>query len=80
MVNTRMKISLNAISMGIAVTFLLVLAFTQPLNFGFYFAIALFIAVLVCTARFIVSDHTAAEVYGGLALGAISMIAAWIFG
>ncbi len=80
MVNTRMKISLHAISMGIAVTFLLVLAFTQPLNFGFYFAIALFIAGLVCTARFIVSDHTAAEVYGGLALGAISMIAAWIFG
>lgn len=80
MINTRMKISLHAISMGIAVTFLFILAFTQPLNFGLYLSVGLLIAGLVCTARFIASDHTAADIYGGLTLGAISMIAAQVFG
>lgn len=80
MVNTRMKISLHAISMGIAVSFLFLLAFTQTLNFGVYLSIAVFIAGLVCTARFIVSDHTPAEIYGGLVLGALSMAAAAVFG
>jgi hypothetical protein len=80
MVNTRMKISLHAISMGIAVTFLFLLAFTQALNFGVYLAIALFIAGLVSTARFIVSDHTRTEIYGGFALGLLSMLAAQVFG
>lgn len=80
MMNTRMKISLHAISMGIAITFLFILAFTQPLNFGLYLSVGLLIAGLVCTARFIVSDHTAAEIYGGLALGSVSMISAQVFG
>lgn len=80
MVNTRMKISLHAISMGISVSFLFLLAFTQTLNFGIYLTIAVFIAGLVCTARFIVSDHTPAEIYGGLVLGALSMAAAAVFG
>ncbi len=80
MVNTRMKISLHAISMGIAVSFLFLLAFTQTLNFGVYLSIAVFIAGLVCTARFIVSDHTPAEIYGGLVLGALSIAAAAVFG
>jgi hypothetical protein len=66
--------------MGIAVAFLFILAFTQALNFGLYLSVGLLAAGLVCTARFIVSDHTAAEIYGGLALGAVSMIAAQIFG
>lgn len=80
MLNVRMKISLHAISMGIGVAFLFLLAFTQALNFGVYLALALFIAGLVCTARFIVSDHTQAEVYGGFALGVLSMAAAAVFG
>jgi hypothetical protein len=80
MANTRMKISLHAISMGIAVTFLFVLAFTQALNFGVYLAVGLLIAGLVCTARFIVSDHTQAEIYGGFVLGVLSMLAAQVFG
>ncbi len=80
MMNTRMKISLHAISMGIAVTFLFILAFTQALNFGLYLTVGLLAAGLVCTARFIVSDHSAAEIYGGLTLGAVSMIAAQLFG
>ncbi|MBI5373405.1 MAG: hypothetical protein HZA79_15385 [Sphingobacteriales bacterium] len=79
MANVKIKISLHAISVGIAATFILLMAFTQALNFGIYIAVSLFITGLVCTARFLVSDHTQAEIYGGLALGAVSMIVASFF-
>lgn len=76
MVNIRMKVSLHAISMGIVATFLLLMAFNHDLNFGIYLSLVLFIAGLVCTARFIVSDHTPAEVYIGLFTGIVSMLIA----
>jgi membrane-associated HD superfamily phosphohydrolase len=76
MVNIRMKVSLHAISMGIAATFFAMMAFNQDLNFGVYFSIVLLITGVVCTARFIVSDHTPSEVYTGLAVGIISMLVA----
>ncbi len=79
MANIIMKISLHAISMGVMLTFILLLAFSQPLNFGIYISAALLIAGLVCSSRFIVSDHFPKEVYGGLAVGAVSMlIAGWL--
>jgi hypothetical protein len=80
MINIKMKVSLHAISMGIVATFFSLLAFNQSLNFGFYLSVVLFITGLVCTARFIVSDHTSQEVYGGLVVGAVSMIIAGIVG
>ncbi|HEY6063535.1 MAG TPA: hypothetical protein VIV35_07995 [Chitinophagaceae bacterium] len=79
MTNIIMKISLHAISMGVMLTFILLLAFSQPLNFGIYISVALVITGLVCTSRFIISDHFPKEVYAGLAVGAISMlIAGWL--
>lgn len=79
MVNIKIKVSLHAISMGIMVAFMLLLAFQQNLNFGVYLSFALFITGLVCTSRFIISDHTPQEVYGGLVVGIISItIAAWV--
>jgi hypothetical protein len=79
MVNIKMKVSLHAISAGIVLTFFILMAVTQQLNFGIWLAIVFLLTGLVCTARFIVSDHTAQEIYGGLAVGAISMIIAnWV--
>lgn len=79
MANIYMKISLHAMSLGVMVAFILLLAFTQPLNFGIYITVSLLIAGIVCTSRFIVSDHTAKELYGGLLVGIISMlIASWL--
>ena len=46
---------------------MMLLALTQSVSFGVYISVALLIAGLVCTARFIVSDHTQKEIYGGLA-------------
>lgn len=80
MANIIMKVSLHAISMGVMLTFILLLAFTQQLNFGIYISVALLIAGAVCTSRFIVSDHFPKEVYGGLFVGIISMLAASLFG
>ena len=79
MANIKMKISLHAISAGVMATLFVLMAFSQELNFGIWLSVALFITGVVCTARFIVSDHTAAEVYGGLVTGAVSMlIASWV--
>lgn len=79
MMNIYMKVSLHAISTGVLVAFMLLMGMTQAINLGFYISIALLIAGLVCTARFIVSDHTQKEVYGGLAAGALALIAAnWL--
>lgn len=77
MANIRLKISLHAISVGLMLTFMSLLAFTQSLNFGVYLSTALLITGLVCSARLIVSNHTNAEVYIGLLAGAISMMIAW---
>lgn len=79
MVNIKMKVSLHAISAGIVLAFFLLMAFTQPLNFGIWLSVIFLITGLVCTARFIVSDHTPQEVYGGLIAGAASLLLAHWF-
>jgi hypothetical protein len=61
-------------------TFISILAISQELNFGLWLSVALLITGLVCTSRFIASDHTPAEIYGGLVAGAVSMLAANFIG
>lgn len=80
MANIIMKVSLHAISMGVALTFILLLAFSQPLYFGVYISVVLFTTGLVLTSRFIISDHSAKEVYGGLLVGIVSMLVAYFVG
>lgn len=76
MMNIRMKVSLHAISMGIVITFFASMALSQDVNFAIYLSLVLIIAGLVCTARFIASDHTPGEVYAGLSAGVASMLIA----
>ena len=79
MANIYMKISMHAIAMGVLISFMVLLAFTQAVNMGVYLSISFFIAGLVCTARFIASDHNAKEIYGGLLLGILALIVAnWL--
>jgi hypothetical protein len=76
--NIIMKVSMHAISLGVMVSFMMMLALAQGTGFGLYISIALLITGLVCTARFIVSDHSQKEVYGGLLIGIIcQLIANW---
>lgn len=78
MANIVMKVSLHSMAMGVMLGFISLLAFSQDLHFGVYLSVALLIAGLVCTARFIVSDHSQREVYAGLAAGILSVIIAKI--
>ena len=81
LVNIYMKVSMHSISMGILLAFMSLLAFTQAGNYTVYMAIAFLLAGLVCTARFVVSDHSAKEIYTGLLVGGLSqLIAAWADG
>lgn len=81
LVNIYMKVSMHAISMGILISFMLMLSFTQSGNYTIYLSAAFILAGLVCTARFIVSDHTPAEIYGGLSVGIVSLLlAVWADG
>ena len=76
-----MKVSMHAISMGIMLVFMSLLYFTQAGSFTFYMSVTFFIAGLVCTARFIVSNHTQKEIYAGLLAGGISqLLAIWADG
>ncbi len=79
MVNIKMKVSLHAISAGLVLTFFIIMGFTQDINVGTWLTVVLVITGLICTSRFIVSDHTPEEVYGGLVTGAVSLLAARVF-
>lgn len=77
MLNIKMKVSLHAIAAGVLSSFLILLALSGSVSSGIYISIGLFITGLICTSRFIVSDHTSAEVYTGLLVGIVSMLIAW---
>ena len=77
--NIRYKISMHATGVGGLITFFLLLAFSQREETALFVAIAFFIAGLVCTARFIVSDHTPKEIYSGIIVGILfQLIAVWL--
>lgn len=77
--NIYMKVSMHALSVGVAAVFMLLLGFTSYINMGPYISIAFLLGGLVCTARLINSDHEPREVYFGLAAGALAqLIAYWV--
>jgi hypothetical protein len=79
MANIYMKVSMHAIAMGVMISFMMLLAFTQQVNFGIYISVSLFIAGLVCSARLIASDHTQKEIYTGLVTGIAALLIAILF-
>ena len=81
LVNIYMKVSMHTISMGIMLVFMSLLSFTQAGSYTIYMSVSFLIAGLVCTSRFIVSDHTPQEIYMGLMVGGASqLIAVWADG
>jgi hypothetical protein len=75
--NIYFKVSMHALSMGIMLTLMMILAFHSSGNFGFYLACSFLVAGLVCTARLMNSDHSGFEVYAGLFVGIICQLIAW---
>lgn len=78
MANIYFKISMHSIAMGVAIGFMMMLAFKEVSGFGIYIAATLFAAGLVCSSRFIVSNHTAKEIYGGLFAGIGALVVAYL--
>jgi membrane-associated HD superfamily phosphohydrolase len=78
-VNSFMKVSMHAISVGVMITFILLLAFLTDANYGFYIAIAFLLAGVVSSARLINSDHYPIEVYAGLVVGIVAQLVAYYF-
>jgi hypothetical protein len=77
--NSYFKISMHALSIGVIITLMLIMALSMSNNLGYYLAISFFIGGLVCTARLINDDHNAFEVYAGLFVGILSQLIAWYF-
>lgn len=74
--NIYTKISMHSTAMGGLVVFFLLQSFGGFEYTGYYLAIALLIAGLVCTSRFIVSNHTQGEIYLGFFTGALCQVIA----
>jgi hypothetical protein len=77
MCNIFYKISIHAIAMGNLLMFFLLFSFSDPYASGLYLSVAGLLTGIVCTARFIVSDHSSFEIYSGLALGMLMQWIAW---
>lgn len=76
--NNFFKISMHAIAMGGATAFMMILFFLKPAASTGALSITILVAGFVCTARFLVSDHTNKEIYSGLILGmACQLLAAY---
>jgi hypothetical protein len=77
--NNFFKISMHAIGVGSALAFVLLTCLFYQTYLGIDIAIATMLAGIVCTARFIVSDHTNVDVYAGVIVGALcQLIAYWV--
>ena len=74
--NISMKVSMHAMAAGIMVAFVIMLGFSQEISFGIYISLAILLAGIICTSRFIASDHIPREIYGGLLIGILSLIIA----
>jgi len=79
MLNIVMKISMHALASGGLVMFFFMQAFSISDTTGLYCSLAILIAGLVCTSRFIVSDHTPREIYIGLLAGAACQLLGYWF-
>ncbi|AHF17878.1 hypothetical protein [Niabella soli] len=78
LVNIYMKVSMHGIALGTATAFLCLLGFEYGPGMAVYIAIALLITGVVATARLLLSDHTAKEVYWGLAVGVAGLLVATV--
>ena len=80
LLNSYTKISLHALSVGVALCFVLLLSLQESLHYGAWLSMAIFLTGLVCAARFIVSDHRAVDIYGGVFAGMACMLVGWVVG
>lgn len=77
MANSYLKVSMHGLSVGVMITYIIIIAFLSAASFGFFISIALLIAGIVCTARMVNTDHHPVEVYAGLFIGILAQLLAY---
>lgn len=79
MANIYFKISMHAIGVGGLIGICIVVFNTNTMLMTWPLAAALLLSGVVCTARFLVSDHTQKDIYVGLAVGLVAqLVASWV--
>ncbi len=77
--NIYFKISMHAIGVGGLLGLFWIIANEQSMLMTWPLALAILTTGIVCTARFIVSDHTQKDIYAGLLIGfGTQLVANWI--
>ncbi len=79
MLNTRFKISLHALALGVTLCLLVQMAVHENLYYGTWLSVAILITGLVSSARLYLNSHRPWEVYWGLFVGALSVFIAGFF-
>ena len=74
--NVFYKISMHAIGCGGLLGIFIIIMYSNTMLMTWPLCIALLITGLVCTSRFMVSDHTQREIYMGLLVGLVCQFAA----
>ncbi|MBN8863727.1 MAG: hypothetical protein J0H92_10165 [Sphingobacteriales bacterium] len=77
LLNIYMKVSLHAMSMGVMLGFLCILALTETASYTMALSITCLLTGLVCTSRLIVSNHRPVEIYTGVFTGILAILTAW---
>lgn len=76
-VNINSKISMHTTAMGGMLAFMIIFSFTDDNASGLYLSLAILIAGLVGTARFLVSDHSKLEIVQGYVVGILAQVVAY---
>lgn len=76
--NNYFKISLHAMGVGGALAAVILFAMYYHMPLGVFISITTLITGMVCTSRFLVSDHTPLEIYSGLFVGIICQAVAYL--
>ncbi len=78
-INSYIKISMHAISVGVLSSFFFICGMMTDMNYGVYISLAFLIAGLTGTARLIDSNHSTAEIYSGYFVGILAQVVAYFF-
>ncbi len=77
--NNYFKISMHAIGVGGAATYLILLGLISGVPMGVAIAVATLVMGLVCTSRLLVSDHDPMEIVWGLIVGIAGQVLGCLF-
>lgn len=77
--NNYFKISLHAMGVAGATTAIILFSIYYHLNFGGVISSCIVLSGIVCSSRFLVSDHNNKEIYIGLAVGVGCQLLAYWF-